>query len=216
MDHLVSTTIAFIRDHAAWAFPIMFVTAFGESFVFVSLLFPGTTILIASGVFVGNGTLPFWPPVLGAILGAVLGDSISYWLGLHYGKHITLRWPLSRHPELVERGEYFFERFGTLSVFVGRFFGPVRATIPLVAGILKMAPTPFWIANVGSAIIWAPALVFFGAIAQRLWTAVPGGTKHLLIAVGIVLLLGALWLINRIEWSIILGPRRERTPKDGG
>lgn len=214
MNHLVSITIDFVRAHAAWAFPIMFATAFGESFVFVSLLFPGTTILIAAGAFVGNGTLPFWPVAVGAFLGAVLGDTISYWLGLRYGEHITLRWPLSRHPELVRRGEDFFLRFGTLSVLVGRFFGPLRATIPLVAGILKMAPAPFWVANVGSAAIWAPGLLIPGAVGVRLWLALPPAARPFLVGAGIVLLAGALWLINRIEWSIIL--RGERAHKDGG
>src|SRR4051812_8748698 len=63
----------------------MFVTAFGESFAFISLLFPGTTVLIAAGTLMSAGTLPYTPVLIGAVAGAVLGDSISYWIGRRFG-----------------------------------------------------------------------------------------------------------------------------------
>jgi hypothetical protein len=57
---------------------------------------------------------------------------------------------LSRHPRLVARGFDFFQRWGVLAVFIGRFFGPLRAVVPLVAGILGMRILPFQLANVSS------------------------------------------------------------------
>ena len=198
----VSGIVAFIAHHAAWTFPVMFITAFLESFVFVSLLFPGTAILVAAGLLVPDGTLPFFPLVSGAILGAVLGDSISWWLGLRYGERLTRFWPLSRHPELVLRGEAFFERFGALSVFVGRFFGPLRAMIPLVAGMMKMAARPFWIANVTSAFIWAPALLIPGSVA--VWLSrlpiIPPAARPIAALAAILAILGLFWLLRRYRW----------------
>lgn len=203
----VSGVVAFIAHHAAWTFPVMFITAFLESFVFVSLLFPGTAILIAAGLLVPDGTLPFLPLVSGAILGAVLGDAISWWLAFRYGEALTRRWPLSRHPDLVLRGELFFQRFGTLSVFIGRFFGPFRATIPLVAGLLKMRARPFWIANVGSALIWAPALLVPGSVA--IWLSrlpvVPKEARPIAAIAAIVAILGLLWLFKRFRWFGLFG-----------
>ena len=200
MDAVVSMTVAFIRHHAEWTFPIMFVTAFGESFVFLSLLFPGTTIMILAGSLIPDGIVPFWPLVTGAILGAVFGDTISWWLGYRYGEQITRRWPLSRYPELVTRGEVFFERFGTLSVFVGRFFGPLRATIPLLAGMLKMQARPFWIANVGSAVIWAPGLLIPGSVAVWLSKLLPPAERPYAVILFAALILGAFWLLRRYRW----------------
>ena len=49
MTGLINATVHFIALHAVWTFPVMFITAFGESFVFLSLLFPGTTIMLAAG-----------------------------------------------------------------------------------------------------------------------------------------------------------------------
>ncbi len=126
----IAGVVSFIAHHAAWAFPVMFVTAFGESFVFISLLFPGTSIMIAAGLLIPDGTLPLFPVLAGAILGATIGDTISWGLGARYGDQLTRRWPLSRYPELIGRGEAFFERFGTLSVFVGQVLRAAEGHYP--------------------------------------------------------------------------------------
>jgi membrane protein DedA with SNARE-associated domain len=154
MSNYVASLVTFISHHAEWAFPIMFVTAFGESFVFLSLLFPGTALMVAAGLLVPDGTLPLFPLLSGSILGAVLGDGISWQLGRRYGHLLDNRWPFTRRPDLMIGATAFFQKYGVAGVFIGRFFGPLRATIPLVAGIAKMRPLPFWVANVGSALIW--------------------------------------------------------------
>src|SRR2546421_54612 len=81
MEDLAQPLLDLIKAHSDLAAVIMFVTAFGESFAFISLLFPGTTVLIAAGTLMAAGTLPYAPVLIGAVAGAVLGDSISYWLG---------------------------------------------------------------------------------------------------------------------------------------
>jgi membrane protein DedA with SNARE-associated domain len=162
MDDLVQPALSLIAAHSNWAAAIMFLTAFGESFAFLSLLFPGTTLLIAAGTLMSGGTLPYTPVLIGAVLGATLGDSVSYWLGRRYGAGIARLWPFTRHPELLPNGIRFFARHGGKSVFIGRFFGPVRAVIPLAAGVMEMPRGRFWTANFGSALVWAPMLLFVG------------------------------------------------------
>ena len=199
MGALISETVQFISHHSGWTFPIMFLTAFGESFVFVSLVFPGTTIMIAAGLLVPGGTIHLFPLLSGAILGAVLGDSISYWLGVRFGDSIKLMWPFSRNPSLLNHGEALFRRFGGASAFIGRFFGPFRASIPLIAGVMKMPSLQFWIANVASALIWAPALLLPGTIAVLLSKWSGFGTTGQIAVVVAVLALGAIgvWVWER-------------------
>src|SRR5580700_9274425 len=110
MDEIVRATLAFIAAHADWAAAIMFVTAFGESFAFLSLLFPGTTLLIAAGTLMSGGTLPYAPVLIGAVVGATLGDTVSYWLGRRYGNGIARIWPFTRNPELLPSGIKFFAK----------------------------------------------------------------------------------------------------------
>ena len=144
--------------------PIVLVLSFGESLAFVSLLLPATAILFATGGLIGATGISFWPIWTAAAVGAILGDWVSYWFGFHYKHRITGMWPLSRNPGLVDRGEAFFRRWGALSIFIGRFFGPLRCVMPLVAGIFAMRQIPFQLANVGSGLIWATGILAPGTL----------------------------------------------------
>ena len=196
MEHLVQPTLDFIAAHSSWAAAIMFITAFGESFAFVSLLFPGTSMLIAAGILMAAGSLPYLPIVAGAIAGAVLGDTISFWIGHRFGGGIARVWPFSRNPELLSGGIKFFARHGGKSVFIGRFFGPIRAVIPLAAGVMRMPRDRFWFANVTSAIVWAPMLLFVGDAVGDIGDNLVGSTNTvLLVFAGLTLfgIAGAIW-----------------------
>jgi membrane protein DedA with SNARE-associated domain len=96
-----------------------------------------------------------------------MGDWLSYGLGYHYQHAIVRVWPLSRHAALVARGEAFFRRWGVAGIFIGRFFGPLRAVVPLVAGICRMPQTPFQLANVSSALLWAAGVLAPGLLGAR-------------------------------------------------
>src|SRR3954452_6086551 len=200
MEDLAQHLIEFIRTHQDWAIAVMFVTAFGESFAFLGLLFPGTTLLIAAGALIKSGTLSIWPIAIGAVLGAMLGDTVSYWIGRRFGGRLTGLWPFTRNPELLAGGMQFFHRHGGKSVFIGRFFGPVRAVIPLAAGIMRMSPRLFWIANVTSALVWAPVLVLAGDVIADAGARVVGSNNMILLLFGGMALFGilaALWAAFR-------------------
>ena len=222
MQHFVHICVAFIRLHGAWAGPLMFIVTFGESFVGFSLLFPGTTIMVIAGTLVRwpfnpHGVLSVWPLLIGGILGAVIGDAISFWLGRHFGHYLEKHWYFVRNPDLLTRGYRFFKRFGTASVFVGRFFGPVRAAIPLVAGIMDMQWRKFWIANIGSALIWAPALLLLGTSVRVVLRAI--GLRHgeqLGLGTGVVIILMILiWAAERYGWLAAVQQLRTRQKADG-
>jgi membrane protein DedA with SNARE-associated domain len=68
---------------------------------------------------------------------------------------------------MLPRGEAFFRRWGWIAVVVGRFSGPLRATVPLAAGITRMPQLPFQLANFGSAFLWAAALMLPGTYLGR-------------------------------------------------
>lgn len=158
--------ITFVRDHQAWAGPIIFILAFGESLAFVSLLLPFWAMLIAIGSIAAvNGTMADFAVLwVAASLGAALGDWVSYWLGKHFHEEIANMWPLSKRPDLIPRGQKFFDEYGVWAIVLGRFFGPLRAAVPLVAGISEMDFRKFQIANFLSAFLWAGVLLVLGAI----------------------------------------------------
>ncbi|MGH6664092.1 MAG: DedA family protein [Pseudolabrys sp.] len=161
-QHYVDQVIAFVRDHAAWAPPIVFALAFGESLAFISLLIPAWGALVAIGALIGPSGINFWPVWIAGSLGAAFGDWLSYWVGLKLEYSVAKIWPLSRHPDMIPRGEAFMRKWGVPGIFIGRFFGPLRAVVPLIAGIFEM---PFWhfqAANFISAFVWCAVLLTLG------------------------------------------------------
>jgi len=148
-------------QHAGW---VIFLIALAESLAIVGILVPGVVILLGAGTLIGNGTLAFWPMMAWAVAGAIIGDAISFQLGRHFesaSKHLS--W-FENHPEHLEKGHAFFTKWGELSVIIGRFFGPIRAIIPLVAGLMGMKPARFYAANIFSALLWAPAYLAPGIV----------------------------------------------------
>ncbi|MDI4663768.1 DedA family protein [Xanthobacter autotrophicus] len=168
VQSLVAATTAFIQENHTLAAPIVFGLAFGESLALISFFIPATVLLLAIGALVEASGLHFFPIWLAAATGAALGDTISYWFGFHYKDRAKTVWPLSRRPDLVTRTEDFFHRFGVWGVAIGRFFGPIRAVVPLVAGVLAMRQSHFQLANVASAALWAFAMLAPGAAAFKL------------------------------------------------
>ncbi|XKM14403.1 DedA family protein [Orbaceae bacterium ac157xtp] len=159
----ITIVTEFIKNHHVWAVPIVFLLSFGESLAIVSLLLPATAILLAVGALIGADLLSFLPIWLSASVGAFMGDWVSYWLGKHYHQQIVNTWPLNKHPNMVLKAQHFFERFGLASVFIGRFFGPFRALVPLIAGTMQMPVTKFNLTNFASAFIWSAFILAPGA-----------------------------------------------------
>jgi membrane protein DedA with SNARE-associated domain len=200
MEQLVQPTLDFVAAHSGWAAAVMFITAFGESFAFLSLLFPGTSLLIAAGALMAADALPYTPIITGAVAGAVLGDTVSFWIGQRFGAGIGRIWPFTRNRELLPSGIRFFARHGGKSVFIGRFFGPMRAVIPLAAGIMRMPRDRFWLANVASALVWAPMLLFVGDTVGDVGDTLIGSTNTVvLVFAGLTLfgLAGVAWAAMR-------------------
>jgi membrane protein DedA with SNARE-associated domain len=170
LEALLHDILVFIEANKAASVPVVFVLALGESVALLSLLFPATVVLVGIGALIGAGALDFWSLWVAAAIGAVVGDWISYWLGGRYGHAIFKVWPLNRQPDLLPRGERFFGRWGVASVFIGRFFGPLRASVTLIAGICAMQRMRFAVTTAASALVWAAGLLAPGIIGVRLFS----------------------------------------------
>jgi membrane protein DedA with SNARE-associated domain len=173
LEHWVADVTAYISANGHWAGPIVCALALAESLAFLSLFVPFTAMIVAAGTLIGAGTLDPWLIVPWGILGACLGDALSYWIGRYFGRAVPRLWPFRKDPGLIDSGHRFFVRWGVLSVCLGRFFGPLRAVVPLVAGMMAMPQGRFQIANVVSAIVWLPLLMLPGAVVGSVFRDVP-------------------------------------------
>lgn len=184
LDTVADTILTFVREHRSWAAPVMFLLAFGESIAFVSLILPFWAMLVGIGTLIGIGSAEFWVVLTAAATGAAFGDWVSYWLGYHYHERIARMWPLSRYPDLLPKGHRFFERWGPWAIVLARFSGPLRASVPIVAGAVQMERTSFQIANWSSAFLWAGVLLLFGDAISRALPYVWGPFKNFLASIG--------------------------------
>ncbi|HID48193.1 MAG TPA: phosphoesterase PA-phosphatase [Chromatiales bacterium] len=201
MDSAFLTALLdWLQQHTIVGLLIVFLVAFGESLAFVGLLVPGAVLMVSFGALIALDYLPFWPTLLSAILGAVAGDSLSYWLGSHFNQRLTGFWPFTRHPDLLERGQAFFRRHGGKSVLLGRFVGPIRPVIPAIAGMMAMPIRTFLFINILSALLWAPLYLLPGILfGTSLELASEFAGRFTLLLVGLLATLWLLaWLVKRL------------------
>ncbi|MFH1748331.1 MAG: VTT domain-containing protein [Planctomycetota bacterium] len=158
----VQQLLQWLAMHPHWAYATVAAVAFLESLAFVGLLFPGALLMFGAGALVAGGTIDFWPTFGIAVVGAVLGDGVSYEWGRRCGSRIHQLWPFRRYPRLLVQGEQFVRRHGGKSIAMGRFVGAIRPVVPAVAGMLNMPRGRFYLTNVISATAWAPAYLLPG------------------------------------------------------
>ncbi|AOU97212.1 hypothetical protein BI364_03625 [Acidihalobacter yilgarnensis] len=197
MHSWLQFVVSWVAAHPGLSGVVVFLIALGESLAVVGLLIPGTAVMFAIGALVAAGALNLWTTLAAAVAGAIIGDGLSYWLGYYYRDRVRGMWPFRTHPQWLRAAEGFIERHGGKSVLLGRFVGPVRPIVPVVAGMMRMAPRRFLLANVVSAVLWAPAYLAPGigfGVAFDLFSRIA-----LRLALLFGLLVAVLWLTG---WAV--------------
>lgn len=154
--------LEFVRQHKEKAPYIVLVLAFLECLAIVSLIVPATAILVSISGILGVSGVSLSHSIYAAIVGAFMGYAVSYWVGLFFKKEVTTVWPFRDRPEMFEKGEAFFQKWGALAVFLGHFFGPVRGVVPILAGVYGMRQWVFQFVNAPAAVVWAVGVMVPG------------------------------------------------------
>lgn len=201
MSDIVGPLLEWLNANPELAGLATFLISAAESVAIIGTIVPGSITMTAIGTLAGAGVIPLWGTIFWAILGAVVGDGISYWLGHYFKDRLRYAWPFRSYPALLDSGEKFVHKYGVMSVFIGRFVGPVRALVPLVAGMLGMRPLHFTIANVLSAIGWAPAYLLPGILLGAASLELPPDIAvHVILVLMLIVLfiILCIWVIYKI------------------
>jgi len=153
---MLDSALDYLNSHQEYALLFIFLISLFESLLVVGVIVPGVALLSAIAITAGQISIPLWQVLICAWLGAVMGDAISYGCGYVFRHRIHDVWPFKLHPDWLNQGHAFFNRHGGKSVFFGRFIGPIRPFIPVVAGMMDMKPNRFLFWNLISASAWAP------------------------------------------------------------
>lgn len=180
-----------------WGYVLVGVLAAAESAAFVGLFLPGEAAVLAGGFLVFRGRADLAIMMVSAGAGAVIGDSIGYEIGRHFGA--TLR--RSRIGRRVgehrwERAERYLREHGGRAVFLGRFVGLMRALVPALAGASRLPYRRFVLWNALGGLIWAPGLVVVGYLAGRSYQQVArfAGAAGLLLLALLAVVAGIVYL----------------------
>lgn len=95
-------------------------------------------------------------------LAGVLGDTVSYFLGRHFHQNIRRLPGLRHHPEWIAGAEAYFQHYGIASLLVGRFIGPLRPMLPMVAGMFDMPFPRFFAVSLLAGAGWSVAYLLPG------------------------------------------------------
>ena len=195
----VQTIVNLVADNPDWALGIAFAAAIIEAVALLGTIIPGTPLLMAVAAAAAAAGQPMVPFLIVAVIGAIIGDFVSFWAGFRFSNQLRQCWPLATRPHLMMQAEAFFRRYGTASVAICRFIPVLRSTVPLFAGMAGMERRKFVVANIASAFIWAPAHVYPAAIAGLSIESLQEGDWQTATLWGAVLLAiaTATWVFHR-------------------
>jgi membrane protein DedA with SNARE-associated domain len=196
----IDAAVDFVALYPNAALAVVFLAAIIEAVAVLGIIVPGTPILMAvtgAAAMAGQKMLPF---LVLSIIGAVIGDLLSFWAGGRYSHRLCGVWPFSRRTGLMDAARKFFDRYGTLSVALCRFVPVLRSTVPLVAGMAGMRRRRFVTANVASALVWAPVHIYPAALAGLSISRLRDGDWQAGVLWGAILLTccAAAWGVHRM------------------
>lgn len=219
MDHLGEQYLelrSWLLAHPEAILAMVFAMAMLEAVAIVGAIVPGVALLFVLSVLAAHADIGFWPLLVAGVSGAMAGDGVSYAIGRHFQHRIEGVWPFRTHPQWLAGSEAFVERHGGKSIILGRFIGPLRAFVPMAAGIFRMPPLYFLWMNFLSALAWAPFHLVpgytFGSAVADDW--LPEREQLLFVAALLIAVAVLSWLLPALERWQARRPARPNTGAD--
>jgi membrane-associated protein len=161
--HLDAHLAAFVAQHGAWVYALLFAIVFTETGVVVMPFLPGDSLLFVVGALAAAGGMDIVTVMAVLVAAALTGDNCNYWIGRWVGPRVfraeRSRWFNPRH---LQRTHAFYERYGGQAIIIARFVPIVRTYVPFVAGIGTMSYARFLAFSVAGALLWVVSLCLAG------------------------------------------------------
>ena len=211
----MTSLVAHLLTVPGWAvIGIVAAIVFAEDALFVGFVLPGETAAILGGVAAKLGHVPLWGVLVTVIAAAIVGDSVGYQIGRHFGPRILTLRILRKHHERLDNAQDLLARRGGSAVFLGRWIAFFRAVMPALAGIARMRYPRFLVFNAAGGIAWGTVVVLVGYAAGASYAKVEKtvGRSSALIVLALV-------VVGLIGWRIrkhLVERRSEAQSQDQG
>jgi len=182
---LDQTLATIAGQYGPWLYALLFAIIFAETGLIVFPFLPGDSILFIAGtVTAGAAGLNVHLLVALLIVAAIAGDSVNYAIGHYIGPKVfdkpDSRWFRQEH---LRRTQAFYDKYGGVTIIIGRFVPIIRTFAPFLAGVAGMSYRRFLSFNVIGGVLWISSLVYAG----YLFGNIPWVKNNLsLIVIGIV------------------------------
>jgi membrane-associated protein len=181
---LDKTLASLALAYGPWLYALLFAVIFAETGLVVFPFLPGDSLLFIAGTVVAMAGLNVHFLVAALILAAVSGDSVNHTVGRIIGPKVfdkpDSRWFRQEH---LRRTQAFYDKYGGVTIIIGRFVPIVRTFAPFLAGVAGMPYRKFVAFSLAGSTLWISSLVYAG----YLFGNIPWVKNNLsLIVVGIV------------------------------
>jgi membrane-associated protein len=198
--HIDTSLEAFVRNHGAWVYALLFLIIFVETGLVVMPFLPGDSLLFVVGAMCGLGLMSL-PLSIGLLIAAaVLGNQSNYTIGHYFGPKV-FQWEQSRffNKRAFDQAHAFYEKYGGITIVAARFMPFLRTFAPFVAGVARMTRRKFSLYDIVGGALWVGGVVMAGYV----FGGIPWVKLHLdkiiwamIFVPGLVILLGA-WRARR-------------------
>ena len=161
--HIDESLANIISLFGPFTYIILFLIIFAETGLVVTPFLPGDSLIFAVGTLAGGGYLNILIVYVTLLIAAILGDTVNYWIGHHFGARAFAK-EKSRifKKEYLEKTTEFYKKHGGKTIILARFVPIVRTFAPFVAGVGKMHYGTFLLYNIAGGFIWVTSLTFAG------------------------------------------------------
>jgi membrane-associated protein len=213
----VITTVVdeILKLHGIAAYSLVGGLAFAEAALFVGFVLPGETAVLLGGVLANQHRISLPVIAVVAVLAAIIGDSVGYEVGRHFGTRLLDSRLFDRRRQGLERGKQALRNNGGRAVFLARFTAFLRAVMPGLAGTVRMPYLRFLAFNAAGGLIWAVGFTLLGYLAGASYHKIEniaGKASEIILAAVVLALVGIVIIRRRRERD----PQPADGPADGG
>jgi len=161
---------------------------FLETSLFIGLLVPGDTIVLAAGTMVRDW-LDFLFLFLSVMAGSFAGESLGFYIGRVFGARIRSSKLGLKIPEKVwHQADAFVESRGGLAIAMSRFLPVLHSVVPVTAGMTKMTYRTFISWTAAACALWAGIYLGIGWFARGASEAVNQFKFGGVVLIGIIVI----------------------------
>lgn len=160
----------------------------------VTPFLPGDSLLFAAGALSSLGALDIKLVLFLLTAGAILGDTINYWIGNFIGPRAFREKSRFLNKNHLLRTQQFYEKHGGKVIILARFIPIIRTFAPFVAGVGSMKYLRFLMFNLSGGIVW----VTFFTLGGFFFGNIPVVKQNFSLAIIVIIIISLLPIISAL------------------